>query len=582
MSTGKHLLVAVGAAVAAFGATACWDIQKAADTWCAQNADDPQRVVNAPCDGDEDCCDGRYACVSGACELASSSGVDGGDTDGGGGGDGGTDQDGGHDGGTQRTVSEEFCDELGDQFVQFVSTCGLLGTGHEQAVRDVLYAVTCREHVSAVADGRQSFDGIQADACLAELTTTPLRCDAPIPASCGRVFTGRSATGSACIVRSDCAGPNDECLGASCGSRTCVAPGRAVAAHCNPQYFPCAPELNLYCDADGYCQERLPRSSACSAQGPAEDPCEAGTYCDGTVCVDRRTETASCAEPWECLEGLTCSNNTCLQRTATGLACTRDDECLETDSCYENVCRAQGGSGAACEEKRDCQWELACDHVRRECLEVNRGVPENGPCTNDALVCADGLQCVGVDLAQGGPGVCVAPKLNSACEHPYQCPVGFTCQTGRCTPSQVGSPCTNPSNCQPEHYCGSSGGSLACQPRTSQGEACVVGNYQCAQGTHCYDLSGTGAGTCEEHRDFGQSCADAAERQCRYLGVLRGRFLSGARHGGHAVRPGLVLLRWRVLFRRHVHRAQGGRAAVQRVPSCGVRGDLHRRGLPDL
>jgi hypothetical protein len=129
---------------------------------------------------------------------------------------------------------------------------------------------------AAIATGRGEYNGVNAMACLEafqDLGCVGTNNPQDFFAKCQSPWTAKQTDGQPCASLFECGG------GTYCSEYTskCVTPAA--------------------------------QNQACT---PKQDPyCEAQLYCDGTTCLMRKPENATCADNIECALGTRCTGGTC-------------------------------------------------------------------------------------------------------------------------------------------------------------------------------------------------------------------------------------------------------------------------------
>jgi hypothetical protein len=373
------------------------------------------------------------------------------------------------------------------------------------------------------------------------------RCSGPAgenPCALTNLFTPKLEPGDECTeALTETLSANDvECVAGS----TCLPAGHAD----NPNDFPtcvsrrldgepCTADddcdFNLFCNADGECEEKADVGETCSFQD-ADDPvpgeedirCKAGLSCHpvdfecvapctiGFTCATAGGDAdAACPEdsgcaPIEVNESETTFRVcTALGDTAPDL-CNSDADCVEGSHCEVRVCEEDRRAPTACTAQNQCGDGLYCDvggtgqctpHLAAmaTCSESYQCGPASAGCLNTGaggLVCRNALLANGAEC--GAPASCASGKCEVAnttagttktcivgadvedtCDSDVEngnaqsCRAGFGCIAGECV-EQVGA-----------------GGD--CSPDDGAPNAAL-----CANGS-----------TCEDPWDRGEVCTDA-------------------------------------------------------------------------
>lgn len=128
--------------------------------------------------------------------------------------------------------------------------------------------------------------------------------------------------------------------------------------------------------------------SDCSLQGDDyPDACDA-------VLVGVKGEGEPCDDDEVCQPGLDCRDDRCVSMPGDGDPCL-DHDCDEDLICGpDDKCHERAGQGASCEDDDQCQDDLYCNEVAKQC----RSYPGSGePCVagrcQDGTYCGDGDVC---------------------------------------------------------------------------------------------------------------------------------------------------------------------------------------------
>lgn len=353
-------------------------------------------------------------------------------------------------GGSGSIAIDDFDDAVIATWCEYVVRCGATeaDTAAVKALIDALQTRTCPEVLresfgsdedifqlqSLVEKGTVTYDGKQAAACLAEITSRCLGFDVP-SATCAAVFGGTVAAGGACVRDAECAdrGQCDQ-SGNLCPGQ-CVAPTVALAGACASDDDCQNASGDVACVPDAGGRRRCARveigapageNAACGSVFAATDrqimvPCAAGLYCAGGseistgVCKEPVAAGANCVQGDVCAQGSLClpvglgGQRTCRAFTvrAAGQSCnaTNLELCNAFDrlACENSVCvtLGDGAAGSACrlgDLGVGCQIGLYCERGTNVCVAEK---PDGGACVEDRE-CASGV-CTG-----GGAGTCAA------------------------------------------------------------------------------------------------------------------------------------------------------------------------------
>jgi hypothetical protein len=155
----------------------------------------------------------------------------------------------------------------------------------------------------------------------------------------------------------------------------------------------------------GKCASYLAVGAQCGANGGLCDP---GTSsCTNGTCVAFAQQGQSCAAA-NCAGGLTCdATKICQPQPTKGQACT--GSCQAPYKCIQNTCADAVQSGGACPTGNECAGSLFCNPQTKTCQQVTT-VGAGQPCgfiQNQIIGCQSGLTC---QSGTTGQGTCVAPK----------------------------------------------------------------------------------------------------------------------------------------------------------------------------
>jgi len=302
--------------------------------------------------------------------------------------------------------------------------------------------VRARDSVTA---GRLSYDGAQAEACVAELQAlvTQSICsralvysDAP---ACSTVFTGLAMRNQECLTGADCAA-------GTCADASFIDPTRCLGL-CDEQEQPSC--FGTDCADGEYCDSMRRQ---CAPARQVAETCTDVILCDtGLECARGR-----CAAPSSVNQGAPCDDST---QCVFGLRCDTDD----TFTCVRRENTA-GATGAPCTTATlagtgdaICGPGLVCKVTETQTLEgvCTAPVAAGQPCTGVAIECdgvlcpnecAPGLYCEGADAA-GAAGTCAATKPDGQpCSSDAACS-STSCINGLCgrTEAQALCPFADPS-----------------------------------------------------------------------------------------------------------------------------------------
>jgi hypothetical protein len=305
----------------------------------------------------------------------------------------------------------------------------------------------------AVAQGRVTYDPVQAFACHRKIvdapcTFAPLLFSSDVPSAliqCTGVLTGRVTPGQSCDFNAECAAGAECVFSASCPG-TCVARGAQGAACDAAGSASCAVGLECH---DGTCEPPWQLGQACTGIADC-----APFWCDQAqgTCAPLATLGATCsfvgaygAPP--CTVGLLCNAQFQTGSCETaGQNCFFDADCPAPMVCLPGPtavapgsCAAPVAQGAACNSEADCGAGLRCDPTSLQCLPF---AALGEACSSDvgAPPCQQGLACDGtVCRSVSCPGQdCSAGQVCN----------GSRCVGGACVPlARLGARCTGNSDC---------------------------------------------------------------------------------------------------------------------------------------
>lgn len=292
---------------------------------------------------------------------------------------------------------------------------------------------------AAVAAGTVTYDGAEAERCLATLENEcmPLGQLLALAGSCSAAFSGTIALGGACQLDEECLGTArcQKTTPSACGG-TCVALAGVGAA--------CSTSRDCVHDRGGV--------TACRTT--PENPT---THCVLTRWVEAPAGSA-CGE----------TDADGDQRTST--YCTPDAYCQMADGETTGTCAFPLALGAACDVSRDaCVRDAGCvadfGTTTSTCRSITVVNTANAPCDSSALVL-----CNPLDRLVCTTGVCVPIGAGTN---------GATCRS------------TFAIDCNDGLYCHNAGlgGTSTCLPRVADGGACVgTEDVACLSG-YCDDVT---------------------------------------------------------------------------------------------
>ena len=227
--------------------------------------------------------------------------------------------------------------------------CGALDKPVDAAQCKQLFQFQQAGLQKGIDDGKMTFDGDRADACLAAVRASDFdfcgQNDGP-PA-CDQVVKGQVAAGEACDDDSECARPAG-------GDASCEIGGDSDAGKCVQEKRGTAGEACYgTCEAEG-------SSTTCSGFG--EEPTNFikvqcfrndGLRCDTETkkCLALAAAGGECNSDEACESGLRCdfTDSKCVVLTATGGDCQANDECLAGFCDPSNKCAEPLALGATCD-----------------------------------------------------------------------------------------------------------------------------------------------------------------------------------------------------------------------------------------
>jgi len=173
---------------------------------------------------------------------------------------------------------------------------------------------------------------------------------------------------------------------------------------CNTSNATTVPNSELTC---GKCASYVAPGSPCG--GTTGGTCDPGTStCSNGTCVAYAQQGQSCATT-SCAPGLTCDQTakTCQAPPSKGQACT--SACQPPYKCISQTCGDAVQAGGACPNGNECGGSLICDQQTKTCKTVTT-VGVGQPCgfvQNQIVACNVGLKC---QSGNTGAGTCIAPK----------------------------------------------------------------------------------------------------------------------------------------------------------------------------
>jgi hypothetical protein len=355
----------------------------------------------------------------------------------------------------------------------------------------------CEALVAAVEQGRLSFDGVAAHACVEGQTEDQLaEAFAGLYFNCTGAFTGRVEEGEDCYF--DYGFTSEECAPGLYCAQTSMCPGECrpyqqegdacpSAGRCDPE-LTCVRECELPCE--GTCGARPGVGEGCENTSGV---CAAGLICDAS------------SEPYVCIEP-----------RAEGEPCTRSYQCA-TFYCIDEECAT--AAELECRGHMDCDDDQYCDQAEQRCAPR---IAEDESCAGGAL-CADGLECHyrmddGGEFCRARAGIDGEPCLPWGCEEDHYCADEdgvLTCRPDRgmgesCGDEDMSLGIGNAS-CEPGLHCMHSN-TLTCLPPGGLDEPCYYNNTEsCEAGLVC---SGFALSTCQPPSDLGERCSPAFENAC--------------------------------------------------------------------
>lgn len=392
--------------------------------------------------------------------------------------DGDGDGDGGGEGGSSTSASpvslDHYCETTATEYFDWLSACygedAYPETEREEFVDRT--EARCKNAKLAVSEGRMSFDGERASACLS--ATEPDNCVRNYfdNEECQGIFEGRTEIGEPCYQeegRIFTVGVD------ACASGHCVeedqCPG--VCEPCEEGECDPAPEGNGDIGED--CSEGACRSELrCDQETQVcvvpvmnqEDPCDELHVCSGvSVCIEGRCGNESfpdgpCALDHMCPEDFVCAgsegfSSTCVPQPVAGDPCEVPLDCGREMGCVDGECTVWPGEGEECISER-CATGLYC-HIDDDVVE---------------FLC--------VPLGEAGD------SCRSAGEgHPFACALGLFCnQEEECAAmGELGDACEagEDASCVEGSWCQGETDNATCAPRLLDGETCTAFG-QCLSG----------------------------------------------------------------------------------------------------
>ena len=210
----------------------------------------------------------------------------------------------------------------------------------------------------------------------------------------------------------------------------------------------------------------------CTLHGTLADgsPCASSAQCAGGACANAKSSATS---------ELACG--TCATVLAPGAACSSSSDCdSSVGNCQNGKCTAYGAQGAPCSTQAPCAINLVCSSAG-----TCDAIPGNGqPCTT---VCLNPYRCVAGSCTTG-------VSEGGACPNGGECATGLECANKTCakpTLAAAGQPCGSVNGNYTGCVTGTKCENQVCATVKQSGEACVVGNSECAVDLLCI------AGTCQ-------------------------------------------------------------------------------------
>jgi hypothetical protein len=238
-----------------------------------------------------------------------------------------------------------------------------------------------------------------------------------------------------------------------------------------------------FCDVDGDCGE----CEDCQG-GVCESQCAPGEFCEADQCVECNSETP-------CPSGQVCKNGQCVCPSNRPFLI--DGQCKECQGdTIENCRRCVNG------EFKEIVCPGVCDPTTNQCVDClisTDCLGVNECCKDRVCDCCEGF-------IRNAQGVCeAAPE----CQFEEDCPPGFTCSNGTCTPIEcppgkeyvVGAGCVEECDCNSAEPC--SDITDKCVQGVSGGCGCVdcEGDCQSGCGEGCY---------CDGTECVGDVCANGS------------------------------------------------------------------------
>lgn len=208
------------------------------------------------------------------------------------------------------------------------------------------------------------------------------------------------------------------------------------------------------------------REGRCEPLGAADDPCESSGNCgSGLWC---NPETMKCEARPE-------AGDMC-DVSFSGDPCTGDLVCTEVTSGDPKQCVAGQELDEACSFDQPCRPGLRCHPDRDVCIDLSG---PDGPC-DELYNCPAGFQCV--------DGTCTPqPFLGHECDGEPECLFG-SCNSGRCTVLSGGETCTEGDECRSSECTfpsvdGGTADTGTCEPVALEDESCA--DVACGEGLGC-------------------------------------------------------------------------------------------------
>jgi len=260
-------------------------------------------------------------------------------------------------------------------------------------------------------------------------------------------------------------------------------------------------------------------SGACDAACTSDSECSDDAWCNGSICVTKKTNGATCAAAKECVSGA-CADTVCCDVPCVG----------QCEACnvpgFAGTCKAVSGAPRG--------TRAACSGDGSSCAATCNGTDRKGcvfpsaatACGTDA--CTGGIEthrrtCDGIGHCGDVPKTCGAfacsgSACRTTCAANTDCAAGFVCSGTACLPAPgLGQACSATTPCSGSLFCtdgvccgvASCGEGKSCALAAHKGECSVVNGTTCTSDGQC------GSGACVD----GVCCESSCDGQCQACDV---------------------------------------------------------------